>query len=354
MFVTLSRPATLALVILAGQPSFLGAAAAASASEDARIQQLLTTLERDPGFKVRLRAAVLLGRSKDPRAPRALMAALRDEHDTIRAAACLGLANLGAVEATSALIFVAATDEEANVRKDATTALQRFDKEALWPHLLQASNSNDLEVRRQAIGIIAEWQDDRARLRLVEALGDDERIVQIVENTLSSLGPNAKAELLRLGLDSPKPTVRLKAAEMLGSLASDKAVTILMEAYEQELESDDLRKAIRDQLRRLKEKLPVAQLLKEASRGEERFARARALKFLGVIGGDRAIGILLEALRDEDIYVRGVAALALAEAGDPKAIPELVRLVAEQDNARIVQIVRNSIQILERKQKPKP
>ena len=73
------------------------------------------------------------------------------------------------------------------------------------------------------------------------------------------------------------------------------------------------------------------------------------LLFLGVIGGEECQRVLVEALKDDDIYVRGVAALALAEAGDARAIPALRKLIEDQENARIVQIVRNSIQILERK-----
>ncbi len=322
-----------------------------AAGED-RTRQLMSSLERDPAFKVRLQAAVLLGRSKDQRAIKALVSALRDEHYTVRGAACLGLGNLEAVEASPALIQVAATDEEAYVRKEAKGALGRFDKERLWPHVLQASNSSDVEVRREAITLASEWQDDRARLRLVEALDDAEPIVRIVDETLAALGPSAKAELLRLGLDSQRPIVRVKAAELLGALGSEKAVAILMDTYEQELDSDELRRSVREQLRKLRSRLPMQDLERDAAPGHERFSRARALKFLGVAGGPGAFQILLGALRDEDVYVRGVAALALGDLGDPKAIPALEQLIASADNARIVPIVRNTIRILERKLGP--
>lgn len=326
----------------------LSAAAVLEAADD-RVASLIDSLAHDSSFKVRLQAAVKLGRTKDPRAVTALLEALRDEHYTVRGASCLALANMGALEAIQPLLLVAATDDDDDVRIEAKRSLSRFDKELAWPELLQASNTSDVETRLEAIALIAQWTDDRARLRLIEALGDNERIVHVVQDTLASLAPGAKVELLRLGLDSPKLSVRMKATQLLGDIADDKAVGILMDAYEEELESDELRRAIREQLRRLKDKLPVAELLKDAQKGEERFGRARALKFLGVIGGEPAQKVLVEALRDEDIYVRGVSALALAEAGDARAIPALRKLIEDQENARIVQIVRNSIQILERR-----
>ncbi|MCC6810206.1 MAG: HEAT repeat domain-containing protein [Deltaproteobacteria bacterium] len=332
----------------------LTAIAAASASAvleaaDDRVASLVDTLAHDPSFKVRLQAAVKLGRTKDSRAVAALLDALRDEHYTVRGAACMALANMGAIEAVQPLLLVAASDDDEDVRSEAKRALTRFDKEQAWPELLQASGTSDVETRLEAIALIAQWQDDRARLRLIEALGDNDRIVRVVQDTLAGMAPAAKVELLRLGLDSPKLGVRMKATQLLGDVGDDKAIAILMDAYEEELESDELRRAIREQLRRLKAKLPVVELLKDAQKGEERFGRARALKFLGVIGGEECQRVLVEALKDDDIYVRGVAALALAEAGDARAIPALRKLIEDQENARIVQIVRNSIQILERK-----
>jgi HEAT repeat protein len=322
------------------------------AAEQDRVAVLIDSLQHDPSFKIRLQAAVKLGRSKDARATPALLESLRDEHYTVRGAACGALANLGMVAAIQPLLLVAASDEDEDVRAEARRALTRFDKEAAWPELAQASGTSDVETRLEAIAIIAQWQDDRARLRLIEALGDNERIVFVVQQTLAGLAPSAKVELLRLGLDSPKLSVRMKASQLLGDLGQggdEKAIAILMDAYEEELESDELRRAIREQLRRLKDKLPVRELLHDAQKGEERFGRARALKFLGVVGGEEAQRVLVQALTDEDIYVRGVTALSLAEAGDARAIPALRRLIEDQENARIVQIVRNSIQILERK-----
>src|SRR4051812_37156954 len=100
-----------------------------AASPEDRVPQWLDALAHDLSFKVRLQAAVKLGRSHDVRAVKGLTDALHDEHYTVRGAACLGIGNLGHAEAIGALLRTAATDEEEYVRKEARTALRLFDKE---------------------------------------------------------------------------------------------------------------------------------------------------------------------------------------------------------------------------------
>ncbi|HSI03205.1 MAG TPA: HEAT repeat domain-containing protein, partial [Myxococcota bacterium] len=59
----------------------------ARADREAYVQRLIDALSHDDAFKVRLQAAVLLGRSNDDRAAPALISALAsDAHYTVRAA----------------------------------------------------------------------------------------------------------------------------------------------------------------------------------------------------------------------------------------------------------------------------
>lgn len=47
---------------------------------------------------------------------------------------------------------------------------------------------------------------------------------------------------------------------------------------------------------------------------------------MGQIGDERAVNILIKALKDEDIYVKMAAIEALGKIGDPKAIIPLLEL----------------------------
>jgi hypothetical protein len=68
-----------------------GAPPAAAQGSSARLIQAL----RDPSFKVRLQAAIIIGKRKLVHATPALRDALDDDHDAVRAAAAISLGKLG-------------------------------------------------------------------------------------------------------------------------------------------------------------------------------------------------------------------------------------------------------------------
>jgi HEAT repeat protein len=87
--------------------------------------------------------------------------------------------------------------------------------------------------------------------------------------------------------------------------------------------------------------LPIQQFVKEAQSSSERYARARAIKLLGVVGGDEAEKVLLAASHDDEIYIRGSAVLAMQYLGSQAVLPTLEKLAADPDNARILLQIRS-------------
>lgn len=322
------------------------------AGPDPNLARWVQSLRQDPSFKVRVQAAVLLGRSASPAALNPLLQGLGDEHVAVRGAVCLALSRLQLPGAVQPLLRVAATDDASEVREEARRALNGFPHAAALPAVLTTAASSDVEVRKEAIALLAEWPEDDARQRLVEALADVPPIRQLARDMLSKQPEALRTELLRQGLASSNNSVRMAASVILGEVATARAVALLMDAYEQEVESAEVRRSLREQLRNLRALMPRQQLMVEARTPGDRFKRARALKFLGVVGGDESYDLLIENLSSDDVYLRGVAALALAEAGDARAIQPLLRLMDDDSNARIVQIVRNSVQILQRRDNP--
>lgn len=96
----------------------------APASAD-KVEDLARTLATDPSYKVRVQAALVLGKLGDKRAVPALIKALKDSHATVRAVSCGALGRLGDNAAVEPL-KEATKDGENMVRQAAEKALQQL------------------------------------------------------------------------------------------------------------------------------------------------------------------------------------------------------------------------------------
>ena len=114
MSTRLIRALAVALLVLA---------AAAPASAD-KIDSLTRTLMQDPSYKVRVQAALVLGKLADRRAVPALMQALHDENETVRGVAATSLGRIGDKSAANALQMAATSDASEFVRSQARKALE--------------------------------------------------------------------------------------------------------------------------------------------------------------------------------------------------------------------------------------
>ncbi len=79
----------------------------------------------------------------------------------------------------------------------------------------------------------------------------------------------------------------------------------------------------------------------------DRNQRAKSLMVLAAKGGTQALEVCLSALDDGDELVRGTAATALADLGDPRAVERLRIAAAAPENARLARIIQGSIRRLE-------
>jgi HEAT repeat protein len=319
--------------------------------DEAQMKRLIEALASDDSFKVRLQAAVLLGRSKSPDAVKPLIDALNnDPHYTVRAAAATALANLGEPRAISHILKRVASDSEAFVREEATRALSKFARADALPFVVATYGSPDARVRQNALEYLAAEPTALAEPVFARALGDDAPEVRAI--ALAAVQKMPPAELLRFldgALDHREPAVRRGAIDMLQKIGTAEATTLILKVYERDIEEEDVRLAARDSLRQLKQFLPLDQIVKDATGHEDKHTRVRALRRLGVIGGDEANKVLLTALADEDAYVRGNAAMAMADLGDPSLVPSLEKAAEDPQNQRIVHIVRHALKQLRKK-----
>jgi HEAT repeat protein len=98
---------------------------AAQAEPAAKIEDVEESLARDPSFKVRVEAALILGRLHLVRSVPALVGALRDSDPGVRAAAADALGEIGAPLSRDALV-AALRDPEPSVRRAARVSLRRM------------------------------------------------------------------------------------------------------------------------------------------------------------------------------------------------------------------------------------
>ena len=77
---------------------------AAQAAPEARIEDVEESLARDPSFKVRVEAALILGRLHQVRSVPALVGALRDPDSGVRAASADALGEIGSPLSRDALV----------------------------------------------------------------------------------------------------------------------------------------------------------------------------------------------------------------------------------------------------------
>ncbi len=91
-----------------------------------KVDELVTALRSDESYKVRVQAALVLGKLKDKRAVRPLVQALKDENPTVRAVAAQSLGVLGDATAAAALKTAADSDESEFVKREADAALKKL------------------------------------------------------------------------------------------------------------------------------------------------------------------------------------------------------------------------------------
>ncbi len=91
-----------------------------------KVDELVTALRSDESYKVRVQAALVLGKLKDKRALRPLVQALKDENPTVRAVAAQSLGVLGDASAVASLRVAAEADESEFVKREAEAALRKL------------------------------------------------------------------------------------------------------------------------------------------------------------------------------------------------------------------------------------
>ncbi|MRG96923.1 HEAT repeat domain-containing protein [Polyangium spumosum] len=180
---------------------------------------------------------------------RALERALSDEAATVRSAAALGLADVGANEALPALL-VAIEDDDVHVRQMALTALGEIGDCRAAQRLARALEDARAEVRFQAVIAYARVCKDRASV--VEALAARTRdadplvchiALRMAEEIGGGEGDPAVDPILvaraRALLEHASPTVRVAAAVVLAHSGDRAGAKVLASVVNGSIKTED-------------------------------------------------------------------------------------------------------------------
>ena len=328
------------------------AAQAKPALSPADMAKLVDALRGEPlkGFKVRLQAALILGRSGGEDALGPLSECLTDDPDyPVRAACAMSLGNMGDVHAIEPLV-ARLEDPEELVRTESSKSLFRYTVPEAIPYLQVARERGSARVRLVLVEVVAQIKDPQAGVLLAELIGDpDEKVRLQAAAVLKTMDQAAVSALLLKALDHSNYRVKANAAKLLGERKERQAVPRLVELASSPLEAVEVQVASRSALRELRSELDLPKLAATARDGSlERKERSRALVLLSTVDSADSFQACLDVLGDPEPLMRGLAAQALAEMGNPRALPALREAAAKAGNDRVGRLINVSIRKLER------
>lgn len=258
------------------------------------VDPLIAALHPEVRF-VSARACLALARIGIPKAVKAVYEALDKGGGGVRSEAASALRYIGSDRALNRLLELVKKDGDPRVRISAAGALGAM-KSGKSLDVLAAALKDPYEyVRSEAAAALGSIGSNKSIEPLVQALGDESGVVrEMAQASLVKIAKPAIPAIART-LGDRNPQARRTAARMLGKIASEQAVTVLIEA----LSDKDwkVRNESAVALARIRSEESTAPLKKLLERPDAA-ARAVALWILGEIQAPRS-GPYLRAVDDK-------------------------------------------------------
>ena len=234
---------------------------------------------------------------------------LHSSDEEIRRLAVVGLAASPVAEVKSS-ILAALGDASWRVRKEAVDVLlaRAVDEETIGA-LVAMLGANENAGLRNSAGEALERLGSRAVAALSQHIGDvDHDVRKFVVDILGSIGDVAAVPFLITALDDSDPNVCAAAAENLGKIADERALPYLVQA----LEKNDLwlRYTILEALSRIGRPVPMETI---ATLVGENLLKKAVFDCLGALGGEDAVPVLVQGLKEKAKNAREAAVIALVK-----------------------------------------
>ncbi|MBL9140477.1 MAG: HEAT repeat domain-containing protein, partial [Phycisphaerae bacterium] len=241
--------------------------------------------------------------------------ALADPNRGVRFVAAMSVGRAGLAEFASS-VQPLLVDESASVRAAAIYALTKFGQRVDQTPLAAMALSDDPEVRSNAYMVLGELGNPTALPLIKKSLGKGMRIVnparvRVIElqaaEAMVRLGDQNQIEPIRAALFAPSDQNELTAlaAQIAGRLKDGGCRPMLIRLIDATGES--------------------------SRPAEIRLTAAASLAELGPQDSGQIARLANAYIRDRDPIVRGQAALALARAQGPQAVPELEKMLFDAD-----------------------
>jgi HEAT repeat protein len=196
--------------------------------------------------------------------------------------------------------------------------------ELALPALIQALTDANRENRIAALESLGRIKSRRAMDAILDVFGgDDADLIDIATRSLVGIGSPATEALLGF-LRSDNPDLRVRAAQILGQIKDQQALTYLISALGDE--GHWVRAAAAISLGELLDP-SAAEPLMGCLQDEHPSVRAAAAAALGQLRDLRAAGELLKVLNDEQDSVRAAAVRALGRVGVGSNIEALMKML---------------------------
>ena len=295
-----------------------------------------SVLKTDPAFKVRLQAALLLGRSGAPEALAPLIdCAENDANASVRRAAIDGLAILKRPRAIVSLLTMASSDPDPMIAAGAKIALDAFDLVSHQEFVLAAFDSDDVRVRSAVLRSLPLPLSEITKPVIFKSFGDYPEVYQQALKLLATMPRTRKMQWIQEALEANETAVRAGAVKALGRDNHPETAQLVIQIFEQDDQALEVKKAAGHALRELKEHLVAGDFIRDATSHADAHMRMRAIRVLEAMGGRDASRALVIALSDREAPVRGRAALALGSLEVIAVLPKLEEMVDDPLNQSI-------------------
>ena len=276
---------------------------------------------------------------KDPNAIETHIAALKDNSQAVRSRAIVALGKLNDPRAIGLLIG-ALNDVNRFVRDDATNVLGRIkDPRAVEQLIAALKDTNSVRVRSGAASALGRIKDPRAVEPLIAALKDDNYSVrQKSAWALGNIKDLRSVEPLIAALKDDDSGVRRNAVNALGEIKDPRSIELLIAALQDtNWKSQSSVKSTLDKIdpnwaNTEAAKQSVFDFVAALKDTNSATIRKSAATALGYLKNPHAAEPLIDAMKDEDRYVRMNVISALGNIGDTSAVKPLIAELEAPNN----------------------
>jgi HEAT repeat protein/tRNA A-37 threonylcarbamoyl transferase component Bud32 len=201
--------------------------------------------------------------------------------------------------------------------------------EAMIPHLISRIDARDPLMRAQVVRVLSKFRAESAHEALHRALSDENKGVRLAAlEGLSKMGGSMDVEQLCRLIKDPDLRIQSKAIDAIVKLNHPRTVHYLLDPLQDE--SENARRAAVEVLNEIGNVNAIKDLL-IAIKDNDWWVRSRAADALGRIGGKKVVDAVIQLIKDKDEYVRRSAIEIINATKDERTYDALVEALGDAD-----------------------